>query len=84
MDEIRIKKRVIGRLPKCYSIAPLTWSGRSYFLVAAEKKDPCYLFDLEGNQADTVWEGPGGVMSMVQVPGSDGVFLATRKFYSPQ
>lgn len=83
MDEIRIKKRVIGRLPKCYSIAPLTWSGRSYFLVAAEKKDPCYLFDLEGNQADTVWEGPGGVMSMVQVPGSDGVFLATRKFYSP-
>lgn len=83
MDEIRMKKRVIGTLKKCYSIAPLTLHGGSYFLVAAEKKDPCYLFDLEGKQVDTVWEGPGGVMSMVQVPGSDGVFLATRKFYSP-
>lgn len=83
MDSIRIKKKVIGKLAKCYSIAPLFWNGKSYFLVAAEKNDPCYLFDLEGNRVDKVWEGPGGVMSMVQVPGSNGVFLATRRFYSP-
>ncbi len=76
-------KKVIGKLNKCYSIAPLTYEGEEYFLVAAEKQDPCYLFDTEGNKVDTVWEGPGGVMSMVQVPGSNGQFLATHKFYSP-
>lgn len=79
----KLQKRVIGKLRKCYSIAPLTWNKKEYFLVAAEKQDPCYLFDLKGNLVDKVWDGPGGVMSMVQVPGSDGIFLATRRFYSP-
>ena len=77
------KKKVISDLEKCYSIAPLIYQGRRHILVAAEKHAPCCLFDEEGNLENTVWTEPGGVMSMVQVPGSDGIFLATHKFYSP-
>jgi len=83
MNPFKVKKRVIANLEKCYSIAPLHYHGEDYILVAAEKQDPCLLFDKQGELKETVWEEPGGVMTMVQVPGSDGQFLATHKFYSP-
>lgn len=78
-----IKKRVLAELEKCYSIAPLIYQNKFHILVAAEKKNRCILFNQDGNEKATVWEGPGGVMTMVQVPGTDGQFLATHKFYSP-
>ena len=55
---MQVKKKVISSLTKCYSIAPLHYHNRDYFLVAAEKQDPCYLFDMEGNRVDTIWEKP--------------------------
>ena len=80
---MKIEKKVISNLNKCYAISELTYQGEHCFLVAAEKKDPCYLFAEDGTQLETVWEGPGGVMTMTPVPGADGQFLATQLFYSP-
>lgn len=80
---MKVEKKVISNLNKCYALAPLRYQGRDCFLVAAEKHDPCYVFSADGEQLETVWEEPGGVMTMQQVPGSDGAFLATHKFYSP-
>ncbi|MBS6642192.1 MAG: hypothetical protein KH366_01260 [Clostridiaceae bacterium] len=80
---MKLKKIKTYELEKCYSIAPLLYQGKQHILVAAEKINKCLLFDLYGNLEETVWDTPGGTMSMVQVPGSDGWFLATHKFYSP-
>lgn len=80
---MKIEKKVISNLNKCYAISELTYKGEHCFLVAAEKHDPCYLFSEDGTKLDTVWTEPGGVMTMTPVPGADGQFLATHQFYSP-
>lgn len=80
---MKVEKKVIANLNKCYAISELNYKGEHCFLVAAEKSDPCYLFTESGDKLETVWEGPGGVMTMTQVPGSEGQFLSTQKFFSP-
>lgn len=78
-----VDKKIIGELERCYSVAVLQYNNTGHLLVAAEKVNKCMLFDLDGNYEETVWDGPGGTMSMVQIPGSNGQFLATHRFYSP-
>lgn len=80
---MRAKKRVIAKLDKCYSLSDVYFQGKHRFLVATEKAGPCLLFEEDGTQSGTVWTGPGGVMTMAQVPGADGQFLAIQRFYSP-
>lgn len=80
---LQATKQVLGELTLCYCVAPLQYQGRRHYLVASEKQHPCLLFDEQGNCVDKVWDGPGGTMSMVQLPGVDGAFLATHRFYSP-
>lgn len=76
-------KQVIASLPKCYAICLLESGGEQSFLVATEKAGECRRFDACGNYLETIWSEPGGVMTMVQVPGGNGAFLSTRRFFSP-
>ena len=80
---MKAEKKVIGDLTLCYCVFPLIVDGKQCFAVASEKEYACLLFDEHGQQIDTIWEGPGGTMSAVQVPGMDGAFLATHRMYSP-
>lgn len=78
---MQIEKKVVTNLTKCYSLAELEYCGEKAYLVASEKQFPCLVISRDGQVLDKVWDGPGGVMTME--PLSDGRFLATHRFYSP-
>lgn len=80
---MKINKFKTYELDKCYAVAKLEYNDQSHVIVAAEKVDACLLFDTKGNLEEKIWDGPGGTMSIAQIPGSNGEFLATQLFYSP-
>ena len=79
---MKATKTVIGRLEKCYALGVFHYDGMDHIAVAAEKQNACRTFDACGKEIDTLWEGPGGVMTLAQIP-EKPILLATRKFYSP-
>ena len=80
---MKITKRLLADLNKCYALSPVLLNGETHYIVASEKEFPCLLLSPCGEYENTIWDKPGGTMSIVQLPGSNGVFLATQRFYSP-
>lgn len=80
---MRYEKTVIDSVEKCYALTSLEKDGETLLVAAGEKTAPCYIYDLEGSRVSKVWDSPGGVMTMVPVPGGNGAFLSTQAFFSP-
>ncbi len=78
-----VEKKIIGHIPRCYALTPLIYQGGEHLLVASEQKERCVLYGLDGKEEEVIWTEPGGVMTMLQVPETDGIFLSTQFFYSP-
>lgn len=76
------KKRVAS-MPKAYAIGTFDGDDAKSFLVGVEKEGPIQRFALDGTFMETVTEGPGGVMTITQVPGRGDQVLATSEFFSP-
>lgn len=67
---------------KCYSTSALVADGDLKLLFATEDKGPCYSYSAADlSKKEVVWEGPGGTMSIVEIPGKSGEFLAVQQFF---
>lgn len=80
---MKFTKKVLANMQLCYAIAMLNAEDQDSFLIGVEKEGPCRRFALDGSPLETVCEGPGGVMTMLQMPGRKDQFLSTQEFYSP-
>ena len=79
---MRIEKRFLTEMNRCYSASSIVVDGQTRILLATEGEGPCLAWSgTDYSAVETVWDGPGGTMSMVPIPGSNGEFLAVQKFF---
>ncbi|MDR1709731.1 MAG: hypothetical protein LBS70_08435, partial [Candidatus Accumulibacter sp.] len=79
---MKIEKRFLTTMERCYACNTIEVDGRARILLATEGKGACLAWNApDYTQSHTVWDGPGGTMSIVPVPGTNGEFLAVQKFY---
>lgn len=79
---MKVEKRVLGTMNRCYAASHIVVDGQVRLLLATEGEGPCQAWTgTDYTEQHTVWEGPGGTMSMVPIVGTNGEFLAVQKFF---
>lgn len=80
---MKIQKRVLAPLEKCYAVHALELGGRLKYLFASEVNAPCFCIDAETLACDTVWTQGGGTMGMAPFGDAGDTFLAIQNFFPP-
>ncbi len=79
---MNIEKRHLTELNRCYSANHIVVDGCTRILVATEGVGACLAWHgPDYAQPHTVWSEPGGTMSIVPIPGTNGEFLAVQRFF---
>lgn len=78
---MKITKQHLCDLFRCYAVGFTVTDGTPSLLTATEGEGPCFAYSLPGLRQATVWDGPGGTMSIVPVPKKNGDFLAVQRFF---
>jgi len=78
---LKFEKKDLAILERCYAVSNFKVHNNDRLFFATEGRGKCISYTLPELCEEIVWEGPGGTMSMVPVPGKDGDFLAVQKFF---
>jgi len=77
---MNITKHILKQLDKAYATTIMNVNGQSHYLIATEGHGPCVAFNANNSEESNVWEGPGGTMNIVPIPGRENEFIATQDF----
>lgn len=79
---MRVEKSVLTTMNRCYAASHIVVDGQVRLLLATEGEGPCLAWNgPDYGTQHTVWDGPGGTMSIVPIEGTNGEFLAVQKFF---
>jgi hypothetical protein len=77
---MQFNKTVLVDLPMVYAITSISLDGKLHLMAATETHGECLLFSPPDWKPSVVWEGPGGTMNVVPVPGRRAV-LGIQEFF---
>ena len=76
---MKIEKQFLAEMNRCYSANSIVVDGQTRIMLATEGEGPCLAWAGPDYKAShTVWDGPGGTMSIAPIPGTNGEFLAVQ------
>lgn len=75
---MKFDKKLLGKIEKCYATCIGQVDGTMAFIGASE--GPSEARAYVGSQELQLWDGPGGSMNIVPVPGRENEFYGTQKF----
>lgn len=75
-----VKKSILKELDKAYATTIMDINDQAHYLVATEGYGPCVTFNGVTGEEGKVWDGPGGTMNIVSIPGRKNEFIATQDF----
>lgn len=75
---MKFEKKVLGTIEKCYATCVGEVEGQMACIGASEGPSEAWSYTEEG--AVKMWDGPGGSMNIVPVPGKTNEFYGTQKF----
>ncbi|MDR2784790.1 MAG: hypothetical protein LBB83_02630 [Treponema sp.] len=80
---MKIEKITLDAMERCYAAGTLMAGGNRYAVFASESIDgPCYAYTGDRfEKKEVIWEKGGGTMSLIQIPGSNGEFIAVQRFF---
>lgn len=80
---MKIHKQVLDTMERCYAASSLEIDGQLYAVLASEAiNGPCYAYTgHDFSQKEIIWENAGGTMSLLQIPGTNGEFIAVQRFF---
>lgn len=80
---MKITKKVLDEMERCYCASSLVLGDESYAVLAGEAIGaPCYAYGgAKFEKKEIIWPSAGGTMSLVQIPGTEGEFLAVQNFF---
>ncbi|MEG2676638.1 MAG: hypothetical protein RR933_00845 [Oscillospiraceae bacterium] len=77
---MKFLKTHLENLPFCYAAATIKVNGEDRYIFATDDKGPCLCINPLSKEIENIWDGPGGTMSIIPIPGKDGDFLASQNF----
>ena len=80
---MKLDKIILDKIPRCYCTSYANVMGELTLLLASEAiGGACYAYSGERfSHRETVWHDSGGTMSIVEIPGKPGEFLAVQNFF---
>ncbi|SKA75490.1 hypothetical protein SAMN05443428_10129 [Caloramator quimbayensis] len=78
---MKFEKKTLADLHRCYAVSSFDVNSERKIFFATEGEGACYMFSGSDFKQSTVWDGPGGTMSIVPIPEKNGDFLAVQNFF---